>query len=87
MKKVASALGVTLSEAYELLAYSTARRNAASRREMALGARRPSKSSLTIEPIKGPFETSGGRYLDRTRIAQRTLSAVRKRGTGDEGEG
>ena len=39
MKKVASALGVTISEAYELLAYCTARRNAASRREMALGTR------------------------------------------------
>jgi hypothetical protein len=60
MKKVASALGVTLSEAYELLAYSTARRNAASRREMALGARRPSKSSCKTEMANRP---SGSRVI------------------------
>ena len=52
MKKVASALGVTISEAYELLAYCTARRNAASGREMALGTRWPSKSSRKTETAK-----------------------------------
>jgi hypothetical protein len=60
MKKVASALGVTLSEAYELLAYSTARRNDASRREMALGTRSPSKSSPKTTTVNRP---SGARVI------------------------
>jgi hypothetical protein len=60
MKKVASALGVTISEAYELLAYCTVRRNAASGREMALGTRWPSKSSRKTETAKRP---SGARVI------------------------
>jgi hypothetical protein len=60
MKKVASALGVTISEAYELLAYCTARRNAASGREMALGKSSPSKSSSEQRTVN---RRSGARVI------------------------
>jgi hypothetical protein len=68
MKRVASALGVTISEAYELLAYFKARQEAVVRREMALG--RPLTSNPELGAANSRMRTvRSAARRDRDRLA------------------